>query len=148
MNGTGVTEFYLEAHTAWCDDSHQPRDPAAEHKDDADSTVHEGVYRLPHSGHRTLLPEEKCCDSKESNKKYLTSTGIKPMMAQMIKHLPAMRETQVRSLGWEDPLERGMATIPVLLPGESHGWRNLVGYSPRGCREWTQLSNFTSFSFF
>ena len=31
-------------------------------------------------------------------------------MAQTVKHLPAMRETQVRSLGQEDPLEKGMAT--------------------------------------
>ena len=31
-------------------------------------------------------------------------------MAQMVKHLPTMRETQVRSLGWEDPLEKEMAT--------------------------------------
>ena len=31
-------------------------------------------------------------------------------MAQMLKHLPAMRETRVRSLGWEDPLEKEMAT--------------------------------------
>ena len=32
------------------------------------------------------------------------------LVAQTIKNLPAMRETRVRSLGWEDPLERGMAT--------------------------------------
>ena len=31
------------------------------------------------------------------------------MMAQMVKHLPAMQETKVRSLGWEDPLEKAMA---------------------------------------
>ena len=31
-------------------------------------------------------------------------------MAQMVKHLPAMWETQIRSLGQEDPLEKGMAT--------------------------------------
>ena len=30
-------------------------------------------------------------------------------MAQTVKHLPAMRETQVRFLGWEDPLEKEMA---------------------------------------
>ena len=43
------------------------------------------------------------------------------LVAQMVKNPPAMqepRETQVRSLGWEDPLEKGMAT-PVFLPGES-----------------------------
>ena len=41
------------------------------------------------------------------------------LVAQMVKNLPAMQETSDRSLGWEDPLEEGMATIPVLLPGES-----------------------------
>ena len=37
-------------------------------------------------------------------------------------------EDQVGSLGGEDPLEKGMA--PVFLPGEAHGQRGLVGYSP------------------
>ena len=32
------------------------------------------------------------------------------LMAQMVKHLPTMRETWVQSLGWEDPLEKDMAT--------------------------------------
>ena len=32
------------------------------------------------------------------------------LLAQMVKHLPAMQETRVRSLGWEDPLEKEMAT--------------------------------------
>ena len=50
----------------------------------------------------------------------------------MVNHLPTMRETQVRSLGWEDPLEKEMATHPVFWPGESHGQRILVGYSPWG----------------
>ena len=40
-------------------------------------------------------------------------------MAQMVKNLPAMWETWARSLGWGNPLEEGMATIPVFLPGES-----------------------------
>ena len=39
--------------------------------------------------------------------------------------------------------------IPVFLPGESHGWRNLVGYSPQGCKEsdTTDWLHFTSFHF-
>ena len=45
-----------------------------------------------------------------------------------------MQECQAWSLGWEDPLEKEMAT-PVFLPGESHGQRSLVGYSPWGCKE-------------
>ena len=36
--------------------------------------------------------------------------GLDSLVAQMVKRLPAMRETQVRSLGWEDPLEKEMAT--------------------------------------
>ena len=53
----------------------------------------------------------------------------------MVKKLPAnikinLQEIQVRSLGGEDPLEKEMATIPVFLPGKSHGPRTLEGYSP------------------
>jgi len=36
-------------------------------------------------------------------------------VAQMVKNLPAMRETRVQSLGWEDPLEKGMATHSRIL---------------------------------
>ena len=56
-------------------------------------------------------------------------------MAQTVKNLLAMQETWVRSLGWEDPLEKEMATIPVLLPGEFHGQRSPAGYSPWGHKE-------------
>ena len=37
------------------------------------------------------------------------------LMAQLVKNLPAMRETWVQSLGWEDPLEKGMATQSSIL---------------------------------
>ena len=37
-------------------------------------------------------------------------------MAQMVKNLPAMQETWVQSLGWEDPLEKGMTTHSMFLP--------------------------------
>ena len=37
------------------------------------------------------------------------------LVAQMVKNLPAMQETWVRSLGWEDPLEEGMATHSSIL---------------------------------
>ena len=46
-----------------------------------------------------------------------------------------MQEIQVQSLGWEDPLEKGMATHSKNLLGESYGQRSLVGYSPWGCKE-------------
>ena len=53
----------------------------------------------------------------------------------MVKNLPAMQETQVQYLGWEDPLEKGIQPTPVLLPGESHGYRILEGCSLWGRRE-------------
>ena len=57
------------------------------------------------------------------------------LVAQMVKNPPAMWETWVWSPGWVDPLEEGMATTPVFLPGESHGQRNLAGCSPWGHKE-------------
>ena len=50
-----------------------------------------------------------------------------------VKTPPAKQEPQVRSLGREDPLEE--ATTPVFLPGEYHGQRSLVCYSPQGHKE-------------
>ena len=52
------------------------------------------------------------------------------MVAQMVKNLSAMQETHVQSLGWEDPLEKEMATHSSILPGKSHRQRSLAGYSP------------------
>ena len=42
-------------------------------------------------------------------------------MAQLVKNLPAMRETWVPSLGWEDLLEKGMATHSSILAWRVHG---------------------------
>ena len=53
-------------------------------------------------------------------------------MAQRIKRLPAMRETGVQYLGWEDPLEKEMATHSRTLAGripwtEEPGWLQSMG---------------------
>ena len=52
------------------------------------------------------------------------------LMTQLVKNPPAMWETWVRSLGWEDPLEKGKLPTPVFWPGEFHGL-----YSPWGYKE-------------
>ena len=52
------------------------------------------------------------------------------LVAQLVKNPPAMQETWVRSLGWEDPLEEGKVTHSSILAGEIHGL-----YSPWGCKE-------------
>ena len=46
-----------------------------------------------------------------------------------------MQDTQFQSLGWEDPLEKEMATTPAFFPGEFYGQRSLAGYSPWDCKE-------------
>ena len=52
------------------------------------------------------------------------------LVAQMVKRLPTMQETQVQFLGQENPLKKGMATTLVFLPREFHEQKGLVGYSP------------------
>jgi len=52
------------------------------------------------------------------------------MEVHMVKNLPAVWETWVHSLGWEDTLEEGLQPTPVFLPGESPGQRSLMGYHP------------------
>ena len=51
-------------------------------------------------------------------------------MAQMVKSLPEMQETWVQTLGPEDLWRKEWLPTLVFLPGESHGQRTLVGYSP------------------
>ena len=55
------------------------------------------------------------------------------LVGQLVKKLPAMQETWVRSLGREDLL--GMEPTSIFLPGEFHGQRSLVSYSPWDCKE-------------
>ena len=43
------------------------------------------------------------------------------LVVQLVKNLPAMWETWVWPLGWEDPLEKGIATHSSIWPGEFHG---------------------------
>ena len=54
------------------------------------------------------------------------------LVPQMVKTLPAMQETQLQSLGWEDLLEKEITAYSSILAGESHGQRSLAGYSPWG----------------
>ena len=68
------------------------------------------------------------------------------MVAQTVKNLPALQETWIWSLGWENPLEKEMATHPVFLSGEFHGQKSLVGNSPRGSQKVEH--NWTTFTFF
>ena len=55
------------------------------------------------------------------------------------KNPPAMQETEVQSLSWEDPLRREWLPTPVFAPREFHEWRSLAGYSP-----WSHKESYTT----
>ena len=57
---------------------------------------------------------------------FLTSLGAS-LVAQMVKNPPAMQETRVQSLGWEDPLEKGMARHFDILAWRIPGTEELGG---------------------
>ena len=64
------------------------------------------------------------------------------LVAQTVKNMPAMQETSVQSLGWEDPLEEGMATYSMdkgawRIPMDNGAWATVHGVS----KSWAQLSN-------
>ena len=45
------------------------------------------------------------------------------LVAQKVKNLPAVQETRVRPMGWEDPLEKGMAIHSSIFAWKTHGQR-------------------------
>ena len=57
------------------------------------------------------------------------------LVAQMVERLPAMRETLVQSLDWEDPLEKEMATRYSIL-----AWKIPWAEKPGGLRPWGRKS--------
>ena len=61
------------------------------------------------------------------------------LVAQLVKNLPAMRETWVQYLGWEDPLEEDMATHSSILVRRIHMDRGATVL--RVTKSWTRLSD-------
>ena len=67
------------------------------------------------------------------------------LVFQTVKNLPAMWETWVRSLDWEDPLEEGMATpFQYSCLENSHEQRSLAGYSPWGRKKSDKTKHLTT----
>ena len=67
--------------------------------------------------------------------------------AQMVKNLPAVQETWVLSLGWEDPQGKVMATHSSTLAWRIPRTEGLVGYSPRGPKESDATASFSAVSY-
>ena len=55
-----------------------------------------------------------------------------PLVAQMVKNPPAVQQTWVQSLGWKDPLEKGMATHSSILAWEIPWTEEPGGLQPMG----------------
>ena len=66
-----------------------------------------------HAGDPGLIPE--LGRSPGEGISYPIQYSWVSLVAQMVKNLPAMRETWIQSLGWEDPLEKGKATHSSIL---------------------------------
>ena len=77
---------------------------------------------------------QNCC-FKLVDKCYTVINNQASLVAQMVKNLPAMLETLVRSLGWEDPLEKEMATHSCILAWKSPRTEGHGCYSPWGRKE-------------
>ena len=70
---------------------------------------------------------------------YACCPDMVSLVAQMIKNLPAMQETRVQSLGWEDPPEKGMATPSSILAWRIPWTEEPGGLQTMGLQSWTQM---------
>ena len=83
-----------------------------------------------------FLMERKTCSNKMTYPGFpLLPTESASLVAQLVKNLPAMQETWVLSLAWEDPLEKKMATHPSIL-----AWRTVRGVAVLDTTEQLSLS--------
>ena len=90
------------------------------------------------SNHSSLKTQENVLYHSKSiiigsktNSNFLISSRTS-LMARMVKNLPAMRETWVHSLGWEDPLEEGMGTPSGIFAWRSPGTKEPGGLQSTG----------------
>ena len=81
---------------------------------------------------RHLIP--CCCINHLHGHRYTKHRTSASLVALMVKNLPAVQATWVQSLGWEDPLEKGMATHSSILTWRSPWTEETGGYSPWGCK--------------
>ena len=103
-----------------------------------DSSV--GQESTCNAGDPSLIPGSE--RSPGEGKGYPLRYSWASLVAQLVKNLPAMQETWVWSLGWENPLEKGKVTHSSIL-----AWKFHEPYSPWGCEEldvteWLLLSLF------
>jgi len=72
--------------------------------------------------------------------------SVMPVVAQTVKNLPAMQETQVSSLGWEDLLEKALATLTSILLCRNPRVEELGRLQSMGTQRLRMTNSFSSFS--
>ena len=77
----------------------------------------------------------------QSSRKLCFIYYLLSLVAQSVNSPPAMQETWIRSLGWEDPLEEGMATHFSILAWRIPWTEEPGGLQSKGLQSWTQLSS-------
>ena len=85
----------------------------------------------------------RCFLSNFNSKSYAKAAdlGVASLVAHTVKNLPARQETQVRCLGWGDPLEEGMATHFSILVWRIPWTEKFGSYRPRGHKELDTMSD-------
>ena len=100
-----------------------------------------GSGKSPRGGHGNPL-QYSCLENSMNCRGHGVAKSQTRLVAQRVKNLPAMWETWVQSLGWEDPLEEGMATHSSILawkiPMDRGAWRATVHVVTKS---WTRLSD-------
>ena len=66
---------------------------------------------------------------------FLVFVFLNDILARTVKNLPAIQETQAQSLGWEDPLEKGMATHSSILAWKTPRTEELGRLQSMSCKE-------------
>ena len=103
----------------------------------------EGDWILYDYGATSSVLDCWCLSEKEHTSFFFFLPWIvASLVTHVLKNLPAMKETQVWSLGQEDPLEKGMATHSTIFAWRIQWTETLAGYSPWGHKGWTQVSNY------
>ena len=67
------------------------------------------------AGHMLFPDWQLCCRATSRKHRTVLKVSRASLVAQLVKNPPAMQETWVRSLGWEDPLEKGKAAHSRIL---------------------------------
>ena len=90
----------------------------------------------------SISPDQHiCCPCRQRGPASLAAQTVASLVVQTVKSLPAMQENRIRSLGREDPLEKGMATHSSILAWRIPWTKEPGGLQSMIAKSQTQLSD-------